>query len=94
MQAADKARENRARRAATRRGFTLTKTRARDPLAVDYGWHISRGDEILAGPLRTLDDVEHELDQLAQQQLDEQGNRVLSALVKLAEIDRTDNPGT
>lgn len=33
----DKVRENRARRAAARQGFTLTKSRRRDPQAHDYG---------------------------------------------------------
>ena len=40
---ADKARINRARRAAKRQGFTLKKGRTRDPLAVSYGWHVVRG---------------------------------------------------
>jgi hypothetical protein len=39
----DKARINRARRAADRQGFTLRKSRTRDPLATDYGWHVMRG---------------------------------------------------
>jgi len=38
-----KARENQARRAAQRQGLRLTKSRVRDPLASDYGWHITRG---------------------------------------------------
>lgn len=33
----DKARENRLRRAAARQGLTLTKSRRRDPRALDYG---------------------------------------------------------
>jgi hypothetical protein len=33
----DKARENRARRAAVRRGLVLRKARRRDPGALDYG---------------------------------------------------------
>jgi hypothetical protein len=40
---ADKARVNRARRAAERQGFTLRKSRTRDPLATDFGWHVMRG---------------------------------------------------
>jgi hypothetical protein len=44
----DKARENRARRAAQRQGFTLIKSRRRDPLATDYGWYIQRGRRQLA----------------------------------------------
>ena len=43
-----KARENRARRAAQRQGFRLTKARVRDPLATDYGWHIMQGRRQLA----------------------------------------------
>ena len=39
----DKARINRARRAASRQGFALRKSRTRDPLATDYGWHVLRG---------------------------------------------------
>jgi hypothetical protein len=39
----DKARVNRARRAAARQGYTVRKSRTRDPLAVDYGWHVMRG---------------------------------------------------
>ncbi len=40
---ADKARVNRARRAAERQGFILRKSRTRDPLATDYGWHVMHG---------------------------------------------------
>ena len=43
-----KARENRARRAAQRQGFRLVKSRIRDPLALDYGWHILQGRRQLA----------------------------------------------
>jgi len=53
----DKARENRARRAAERQGFTLRKSRTRDPLATGYGWHILRGRRQVAH-LRDLPDVE------------------------------------
>jgi len=65
----DKAQENRARRAAERQGFRLVKSRVRDPLALDYGWHIMRGrrelahfrdlarvDRWLADPARRLKD--------------------------------------
>ena len=38
----DKARENRARRAAERQGFTVRKARTRDPLALAFGWHVRR----------------------------------------------------
>jgi hypothetical protein len=40
---ADKVRANRARRIAARRGYNLRRSRTRDPLAVDYGWHLTRG---------------------------------------------------
>ena len=43
-----KARENQARRAAQRQGLRLTKARVRDPLARDFGWHITRGRRRLA----------------------------------------------
>jgi hypothetical protein len=37
----EKVRENRLRRVAGRRGWTLTKSRRRDPLAVDFGqWRL------------------------------------------------------
>lgn len=43
----DKARINRARAAATRQGYTLRRSRTRDPFAVDYGWHVERdGQEV------------------------------------------------
>jgi hypothetical protein len=44
----DKARENRARRAAERQGFRLAKSRVRDPLALRYGWYVFRGKRQLA----------------------------------------------
>jgi len=53
----DKARENKARRAAERQGFRLVKSRTRDPLAIDYGWHILRGKRELA-QFRDLADAE------------------------------------
>jgi hypothetical protein len=37
MEINEKVRENRLRRAVDRRGFTLSKTRRRDPMAWDYG---------------------------------------------------------
>jgi hypothetical protein len=52
----DKAQENRARRAAERQGFRLVKSRVRDPLALDYGWHIFGGRRELAH-FRDLADV-------------------------------------
>lgn len=53
-----KAREVRARRAAERQGFTLVKSRKRDPLAIGYGWAIMQGDQQLAH-FRDLDALEH-----------------------------------
>jgi hypothetical protein len=40
---ADKARINRARRAAARQGYSIRRSRTRDPLATDFGWHVMRG---------------------------------------------------
>ena len=52
-----KARENNARRAATRQGLRLVKSRTRDPLALAYGWYIMRGKRQLAH-FRDLDGAE------------------------------------
>jgi hypothetical protein len=54
---ADKARENRARRAAERQGFLLAKSRTRDSLALAYGWYIRKGRRELAH-FRDLADAE------------------------------------
>jgi hypothetical protein len=69
---AEKVRENRVRRVAERRGYTLSKSRRRDPLATDYGqWQLSRGSLSAGrptfpvqnvGPFDSLDDVEAFLD--------------------------------
>lgn len=53
----EKARINRARRAAERQGLSLARSRRRDPLALDYGWHIRRGKRELAH-FRELEQVE------------------------------------
>ena len=53
----DKAREHKARRAATRQGLRLVKTRTRDPLALTYGWYVYRGKRQLAH-FRDLDVAE------------------------------------
>jgi hypothetical protein len=46
----DKARENRARRMAGRQGFTLRRSRRRDPLAIDYGvYWLHRNGELVYG---------------------------------------------
>jgi len=67
MDQAEKVRENRLRQVAQRRGYTLSKSRRRDPLAVDYGkWRLSTAsiDGLLTGgtELDSLDDVEAFLD--------------------------------
>jgi hypothetical protein len=46
--AVNKAHENRLRRAAERQGFTLSKSRTRDELALAYGWYIRKGRRELA----------------------------------------------
>jgi hypothetical protein len=53
----DKARINRVRRAAARQGLTLRRSRRRDPLALDFGWHVLRGRRELAH-FRELDETE------------------------------------
>lgn len=54
-----KTRENRVRRMAERQGLKLSKTRRRDPRAVDYGHYFltREGVQLLATP--DLDAVEH-----------------------------------
>ena len=64
--AADKVRENRLRRVAGRRGWSLQKSRARDPQSLGYGGYmltdIYGGVVLLGGELwafsASLDDVE------------------------------------
>jgi hypothetical protein len=68
----DKARENRARRAAERQGFTLRKSRTSDPLALDYGWHIRRGRREVAH-LRDLSQLERWLSEPASRDQDQEG---------------------
>jgi hypothetical protein len=41
--AEDKARIQKARRVARHQGFTIRRSRIKDPLAIDYGWHVLRG---------------------------------------------------
>jgi len=53
----DKARINRARLAARRQGFTLRRSRVKDPLALDYGWHVMHGKRETAR-FRELDELE------------------------------------
>ena len=60
---ADKVRENRIRRMATRQGLMLTKSRRRDPYALDYGnyWLVDPSlNALVAGGQfgMSLDDVE------------------------------------
>jgi hypothetical protein len=62
----DKARENRIRRTAERRGYRLEKSRRRDPLAVDFGGYMlihARLNAVVLGSdpvayTATLDEVE------------------------------------
>src|SRR5207247_1930460 len=67
MDSSDKVRENRLRRVAERRGWTLSKSRRRDPLALDYGEYVLVASSMRVGnadiPLRrvslsSLDEVE------------------------------------
>jgi hypothetical protein len=72
MDQSEKVRENRLREVAKRRGYELSKSRRRDPLAVDFGkWYLTRGS--MEGPgggkapmgtvtLESLDSVESFLD--------------------------------
>lgn len=56
---AEKVRENLLRRMAERQGLQLNKTRRRDPRALDFGtFTILRGDEVVAGPGLSVDEVE------------------------------------
>jgi hypothetical protein len=61
----DKARENRARRAAQLQGLKLEKSPRRNELAPDFGgWRILRYGRVIAGGQRyslSLDDVEQHL---------------------------------
>jgi hypothetical protein len=51
--------ENRLRRAADRQGLMLSKSRTRDPLAINFGvWYIYRGRRQLAS-FTELADIEH-----------------------------------
>jgi hypothetical protein len=54
----DKARINKARRAASRQGYSIRRSRTRDPLAVDYGWHVERGNREVTR-FRDLEALEH-----------------------------------
>jgi hypothetical protein len=67
-----KVKENRARRAASRQGLSLMKSRSRDPRAIGYGGYLlldsytsvpQVGDPSVAGGWLTLDDVEQALSQ-------------------------------
>ena len=56
---AEKVRENLLRRMAERQGLQLSKTRRRDPRALDFGtFTILRGDDVVAGPGLSVDEVE------------------------------------
>jgi hypothetical protein len=84
----DKARENRARRIAERRGYRLEKSRRRDPRATDYGRYqlIDTATNTVAsiGSLwLTLPEVERQLDILSA--VDEPNAvRLIQAVAKLA----------
>ena len=54
----EKVRENRVRRVAGRRGWTLSKSRRRDPLAVDFGTWTVTGPGRKAKTFPDLDAVE------------------------------------
>jgi hypothetical protein len=57
----DKIRENRLRRMAARQGLRVTKSRRRDPRALDYGkWRVVDARNMLQGPEQgmTLDELE------------------------------------
>lgn len=54
----EKVHENLLRRMAQRQGFTLHRSRRRDPLALDYGTWTINGKGAPRGSL-TLDEVEH-----------------------------------
>lgn len=57
-----KVRENRIRRVAERRGLAMTKTRRRDPRAVDYGHYYLACDGLQILDAASLDEVEQFLD--------------------------------
>jgi hypothetical protein len=53
--------ERRARLRARNQGFAIRRSRVKDPLAIDYGWHVTRGKrEILH--VRELDELERWLE--------------------------------
>lgn len=54
----DKARIAKARRAAERQGFRLRRSRTKDELALDYGWHLYNKDSREVAHLRTLESAE------------------------------------
>lgn len=61
MDQAEKVRENRLRRMAERQGLTLTRSRRRDPRALDYGLYWiadANGATVSAKQGISLDDVE------------------------------------
>jgi hypothetical protein len=67
MADAEKTRENRLRRMAERQGYTLKKSRRRDPRAIDYGMYVIvnpmtntvvAGEATTGRPEFSLDDVE------------------------------------
>ena len=64
MEQGEKVRENRLRRMAERQGLSLTRSRRRDPLALDYGkYWLIHADGSRVTPLGggTLDEIERYL---------------------------------
>ena len=63
MTNAEKVRENRLRRAADRQGLVLTKSKRRDPRALDFGlWWLHRGDQLVTAEAGvSLDEIEAHL---------------------------------
>lgn len=55
---ADKVRENRLRRMATRQGLALLKNRRRDPRAIDYGRYLLTRDGVQVFDAKGMDEVE------------------------------------
>jgi hypothetical protein len=58
----EKVHENRLRRAARRQGYSLHKSRRRDPRALDFGALTLRGGGREVGPFRDLLEIERWLD--------------------------------
>ena len=103
MSSTDKVRENRARRAVERRGYTLEKSRRRDPDAWDYGtYQIVDYSNGPGGQLAyadwdtgqgwglTLDDVEGWLGQDGEQPINDQVGRNTHTMTADTEVQRAE----